>query len=119
MQTPGDALTLHLFTWTSVACVVAYLLFRGQRSYLLYLGAGFMCMALIVLIDGITRGEVITRWVVIIITPLAFIMAIVEGYSDMKERVRQLREEQREREKAFAEIQLALVQRENERKESG
>ena len=112
MHTSGDVLTLHFFTWLSVACVLAYLLFRGHRSYLLYLGATFMCVTLILLADGNTRTDTTIRWAIAGIAVFTLIMAFVEGVSDMKERLQQLREEQREREMAFADFQKALVERE-------
>ncbi|MHB0937411.1 MAG: hypothetical protein ACYDCO_08985 [Armatimonadota bacterium] len=106
MQTSDDVLTLHFFTWLSVACILAYLFFRGHRSYLLYLGAAFMCVTLLLLTEGTLR------WVMAGITLLALVMAFVEGTSDVKERLQKLREEQKEREMAFAEFQRALVDRE-------
>jgi hypothetical protein len=106
MQSSDDVLTLHFFTWLSVACILAYLFFRGHRSYLLYLGATFMCVTLILLTSGTTR------WIVAGITLLALFMAFFEGTSDMKERLQRLREEQKEREMAFADFQKALIERE-------
>lgn len=116
MLTSGDILTLHFFTWLSVACIIAYLLFRGHRSYLLYLGATFMCVTLILLADGGTRMDTIIRWAVAGVAMLTLIMAFVEGASDMKERLQRMREEQREREMAFADFQCALIAREMKEK---
>jgi len=107
----ADVLTLHIFTWSSVTCILAYLFFRGHRSYLLYLGAGFMCVTLVLLSAGITR------WIVGFATLAAFIMAFIEGASDMQERVRKLREELKEREQAFSDLQLALIEQEKAREE--
>jgi|GEM_PF-2397438 len=105
MQTPGDVLTLQIFTWSSTACIAAYLLLRCRRGYLLYLGAGFTCGALLLITTGILF------WVAAVITPLLFLLAFITGAAEMKERLRAFRAEQREREEAFVEYQLTLIKR--------
>jgi len=105
MQTPGDVLTLHLLTWTGAAFIAAYLLYRCRRGYLLYLGAGFICGAVILFSTGLLL------WLAVAVMPVMFILAFINGAGEMKERLRLFRVEQREREAAFAEYQLALFKR--------
>ena len=112
MQTP-DLEMLHMLIGVLIfigACfIIAYLFFARQSSYLMYLGIAFFGVALYIITSGTLR------WLVIAVLAFAIVMSFIEMGRDIRQRVEILRREEREHEEAFAELQMALI--EKERKE--
>ena len=100
------------FMLIGVSCIIAFLLSAGERTYLMYLGIVFLSIALPIMKDK--QGQMVLHgWGhlgVLLILVFAVIMSLVEMARHMRLRVERLREEQRDREEAFAELQTALAQ---------
>lgn len=103
--------TSHAFLWTGVLLVVAYLLYWRQKSLLMLAFMSFGCTSL-TLVSLLPNGFLLLACQLIVgaATLCCLVLAIVNLRAEMADRLQRLHEEQRRREEAFAELQLALAQ---------
>jgi len=106
-----------IFMWIASGIGIALLagfVFTGmQRSYLLYLGFAFLVTGLLVI-----KALAPLRWLIGLIALAAFVFAFIEGITDTKVRIQKFREEQLERETAFAEYLQAVTEQETDREKT-
>mgnify|MGYP001382297785 CR=1 FL=1 len=96
------------------ACVLAFFLFGRSRGYLLYLALAFCALALSL------RLPSLFSLMAAVVALVGFILALIDGTREMKERLARHRQEQREREEAFAIYmeELARLEKETADKET-
>ena len=109
----AELVTVHIFLWASVALILAFLIFGRQRSYILLLGVTFLGVDACLL----TGDKPFLRGFCAALTLGVLVMAFIEGGRDSKERLAKFKAEQRDREEAFAEFQMALIKKEQEGQE--
>jgi len=85
------------FTLTMLL-VISFFLTSGRRYYLLYLGFAFAALGVSIFIPGLLRV------LPILMAVATFIMAILDGLRETRERLEAFRAQQRDRETAFAQL---------------
>ena len=102
-MTHSALVALNVFAWTGALMIAIYALLGCDRSYLLYLGVGFLSLSLTLV------TPVGLCWISSLLVVIIFVVALLEGIRDTRERLAKYRREEREREEAFSEFQLAIA----------
>lgn len=87
-----------------IILVITHFILAKGRAYLIYLGAAFIIFAPSI------RAEGKFRWMYLLLTGLAVILAMYEALLESRDRLQQMRAEQRDRESAFADLMTELTQ---------
>lgn len=81
-----------------VILIIAHFLLGKSRSYLIYLGAAFIIFAPSINAEGKFR------WMYIALAGVAILLAVYEALLESRDRLQQMRADQRDRELAFSEL---------------
>ncbi len=109
MQTDSFALFAKITLFIlGASSFIIFWLSGARKYYLLYLGFGFCGLGI-----SLFFSVQFMRYTALLLTLYSFVVAIIEGIKDTKENLIALQKEQTERETAFAELQSALIAKEN------